>query len=109
MAPHWYELGIKLLSEDQESHLDIIKADHGNDKLKSCTEMFWLWLKCDPSASWQQLIESLKSPAVQLHTVAANIERMFTGWYVIFIYDWIEKIFVLVFYKYLEIHTILKY
>ena len=79
VAPQWYELGIQLLNEDQEPHLDIIKADHGNNHVKSCTEMFWYWLKTHPKASWQQLINSLKSPAIQLHTVAANIEGMFTG------------------------------
>ena len=79
VAPQWYELGIQLLREDQESHLDVIKADHGHNILKSCTEMFWLWLKSHPSATWHQLIESLKSPAVNLHSVAADIEKMFTG------------------------------
>ena len=79
VAPQWYELGIQLLREDQESHLDVIKADHGHNILKSCTEMFWLWLKSHPNATWHQLIESLKSPAVNLHSVAADIERMFTG------------------------------
>ena len=79
VAPQWYELGVQLLNEDQESHLDIIKANHGNDQIKSCTEMFWYWLRTHPKASWQQLIESLKSPAIQLNTVAANIEEMLTG------------------------------
>ena len=79
MAPHWYELGIQLLTEDQESHLDVINANYGHDVVKSCTQMFWLWLKSDPNASWHQLIVSLKSPAVQLHSVAADIERMLTS------------------------------
>ena len=79
VAPQWYVLGIQLLREDQESHLDIIKADHGHKIVESCTEMFWLWLKSHPSATWHHLIASLKSPAVNLHSVAADIERMFTG------------------------------
>jgi len=79
VAPHWYDIGIQLLSEDQESHLDVIQANHVTDQIKCCKEMFWYWLKTHPKASWQQLVESLKSPAIQLHTVAANIERMFTG------------------------------
>ena len=81
VTPRWYELGIKLLNDDQESHLDIIKTNHSNDQLKGCAEMFWFWLSAQPDASWQQLIESLKSPAIQLHTVAANIEALFTGKY----------------------------
>ena len=79
VAPHWYELGIQLLREDQESHLDVIKTDHSHNTAKSCTEMFWLWLKSHPNATWHQLIESLKSPAVNLHSVAADIEGMFTS------------------------------
>ena len=79
MAPNWYDLGIQLLREDQEPHLDVINANHSHDKVKSCKEMFWLWLKSHPNASWHQLIEALKSPAIQLHSVAADIERMFTG------------------------------
>ena len=79
VAPHWYEIGIQLLNEDQESHLDVIKANHGHDKITSCTEMFWLWLKSHPNASWHELIESLRSPAVQLHCVAADVEKVFIG------------------------------
>ena len=79
VAPRWYEVGLKLLSNDQATHLDIIKTNHSNDQLKGCAEMFWFWLDAQPNASWQQLIESLKSPAIQLHTVAANIEALFTG------------------------------
>lgn len=82
VAPRWYELGIKLLHDDQISHLDVIKANHYNDQLKSCAEMFWYWLNVQPNASWQQLIEALKSRAIELHTVAADIEKMFTGTYV---------------------------
>ena len=83
VAPHWYLIGIQLLREDQESLLDVIKADYGHDKVQSCTEMFCLWLKSHPNASWRQLIESLQSPAVQLHSVAADIETMLTGYLVV--------------------------
>ena len=79
LAPQWYELGIQLLREDQESHLDVIKSDYGNDNKQCCAQMFWYWLKTNPKANWQQLLDSLISPALELHTVAANIEAMFTG------------------------------
>ena len=79
VATHWYELGIELFSEDQEKYLDIIKLDYGNDHKKCCAEMFWHWLKSDPKASWYQLVESLKSPALELHSLAAEIESMFPG------------------------------
>ena len=42
-------------------------------------QMLWYWLKTNPKASWKQLLEALRSPALELHTVAANIETMFTS------------------------------
>ena len=79
VAPHWYELGVQLLNESQEPHLDVIKSDHGSDHKQCCIQMFWYWLKTTPNASWQHLLDSLRSPALELNTVAANIETMFTG------------------------------
>ena len=78
VAPRWYELGIQLLREDQEPHLDVIKSDCGNIK-QCCVQMFWYWLQTNPKASWQQLLDALRSPALELHNVAANIEAMFTS------------------------------
>lgn len=74
MAPRWYDIGIELLSECNESQLDVIKANLGSDNEQCCKEMFWYWLRTDDHANWQQLLESLKSPGVKLNTVAANIE-----------------------------------
>lgn len=78
MAPRWYELGLKLLNEDQESYLDVIKKDYVNDNKQCCMEMFWYWLETHPEATWKQLIDSLRSPALELNTVAASIEIMCT-------------------------------
>ena len=77
LAPQWYELGIQLLREDQEPHLDVIKSDCGNDNKRCCVQMFWYWLQTNPKASWIQLLDALRSPVLELHTVAANIEAMF--------------------------------
>ena len=79
MVPRWYELGIQLLREDQEPHLDVIKSDYGNDNKRCCVQMFWYWLQTNPKASWIQLLDALRSPVLELHTVAANIEVMFTS------------------------------
>ena len=79
VSPHWYILGVKLLKEDQESHLDIIKSDHAGDNKKCCIQMFWYWLNSNNSATWQQLIKALQSPAVELPVVAADLEKMLTG------------------------------
>ena len=75
----WYDLGIKLLREDQESHLDVIESNHADDKKECCKKMFWYWLSTNTDATWQQLIEALQSPAVELPVVAADIEKMLTG------------------------------
>ena len=79
VALQWYSLGLKLLNEDQESHLDVIKLDHGGDNKKCCKEMFWYWLSTNPSATWKQLIEALRSSVVELPIVAADLEKMLTG------------------------------
>lgn len=78
VTPHWYDLGITLLNEDQESHLDVIKSNY-TDKMECCKEMFWHWLSTTADASWKKLIEALKSPAVKLTVVATDLEKMLTG------------------------------
>ena len=79
VTPQWYVLGVKLLKEDQESQLDIIKSNHPSDNQMCCMEMFWYWLSTNTDASWQQLIEALQLPIVKLPVVAADIEKMLTG------------------------------
>ena len=59
VSTHWYDLGIKLLNEEYESHLDIIESSHGNDKKECCKKMFWYWLNTNTSATWGQLVGSL--------------------------------------------------
>ena len=79
VTPHWYDLGIKLLNEEQESQLDIIESNHPDNKKECCKRMFWYWLSTNTDASWQLLIEVLRSPAIELPVVAASIEEMLTG------------------------------
>ena len=79
VSPKWYEFGVKLLKEEQEAQLDVIRSDYNNDSKTCCREMFWYWLRSNPDASWYQLIDCLKSPAVELHALAADIETKFTG------------------------------
>ena len=79
VIPKWYVLGLKLLKEEQEEYLDVIKSDHPGDSTACCTEMFWYWLRSNDGASWLQLIEVLRSPAIELHTVATKLERILTG------------------------------
>lgn len=62
------------MSEDQESHLDAIRAEYGNDNKQCCIQMFWFWLRTHPEATWQQLLDSVKARALELNAVAAKIE-----------------------------------
>ena len=39
--------------------------------------MFILWLKTDNTASWEKLVNALKSPSVGLTVLADKIERKF--------------------------------
>ena len=63
VTPRWYLLGLKLLKEDQESQLDIIESNHAGDNKKCCMDMFRYWLHDNTDATWEQLIEALRSPA----------------------------------------------
>ena len=72
----WYDLGIELLDSNDVGELDTIEAEHPSDLSKCCTKMFNLWLKKQPTASWNQLIEAFRQPGVELGTLASNIEQM---------------------------------
>ena len=79
VVPQWYELGVKLLKEDQELQLDVIQFNYAGDYKKCCMEMFWYWLSTNSGATWKKLISALQSSAVELPVVAANLEKMLTG------------------------------
>ena len=66
------------MKEEQEAELDVIQSNSSDNKT-CCKEMFWYWLKSNPNANWYQLVECLKSPAVELVALAADVEKMFAG------------------------------
>jgi len=72
----WYDLGIELLHSNDVAELDMIEAEHPTDHKKCCTKMFSLWLRKQPAASWNQLVEALRQPGVELITLATNIEQI---------------------------------
>ena len=71
----WHELGIELLDSNDVGELDTIKAMYQSDRNK-CIEMFDLWLKKRPTASWNQLIEALRQPGTKLGKLANKIEQI---------------------------------
>ena len=73
----WHDLGIELLdSNNAVEDLDTIEAEHSTDLKKCCTKMFNMWLRKQPQASWNQLIEALRQPNIELDTLATKIEGM---------------------------------
>ena len=67
----WHTLGIQLdLTTSQLKDIDVTYHAHGVDRLK--TEMFDLWLKSSPDASWTNLITALR--AMDEERVASDIE-----------------------------------
>ena len=72
----WYDLGIELLHSNDVGELNTIEAEYPSDLNRCCTKMFQLWLKKQPIASWNQLIEALRQPGIQLEALASKIEQM---------------------------------
>ena len=69
-------MGIELLDSNDVEELDIIEAECPTDHKKCCTRMFSLWLKKQPTASWNQLLEALRQPNIGLSTLATKIEEI---------------------------------
>ena len=73
----WHDLGIELLESDKSiEELDKIEAEYKSDLDKCCTKMFQLWLRKQPSASWNQLIEALRQRNIDLNVLATNIKEL---------------------------------
>ena len=79
IAPSWYEVGAVLLDVKQESQLRLIRATHTNDLRKCCLAMLQYWTSMHREATWHQLVSALRSPGVDLATLASEIEKNFSG------------------------------
>ena len=81
----WYDLGIDLLEKDDVKELNTIRSQYPADLNTICKEMFQLWLRKQPTASWNQLLDSLRQPGIDLDNLASEIEQMLlpTGVYVV--------------------------
>jgi len=74
VAHKWKDLGVQLLRPDQQERLDIIKSDHSQDSVECCKCVFKKWLDSNDDATWNQLTTALRSPSVELHNLATQIE-----------------------------------
>ena len=70
----WYKLGIDLLESGDVEELNKIRSQYPTDIDTCCIEMFQLWLNKQPTASWNQLIESLR--CIDLDHLAGKIDQM---------------------------------
>ena len=69
----WYELGIALLDDDKAEQLEIIEGNN-SEITRRCTAMLKYWLETHSNATWNDLVEALKSPGVELNNVATMAE-----------------------------------
>ena len=72
----WHDLGVELLDFGDVEELDKIEAQYQSDLDKCCTKMFQLWLRKQPSATWNKLLDALRQPGIELHALANKIEQM---------------------------------
>ena len=76
IADKWYDIGIQLLDEEDTPQLKLIKTRHGGD-VNDCTAgMLQLWQEKKPDANWDQLLQVLRRPSINLNTLASKIEQM---------------------------------
>ena len=78
VAIKWHDLGLELMDAcvEDEQLLGEIKKNYQscND---CCREMFKLWINIQAgSASWNQLIQALREPSLELTDIAVKIEGM---------------------------------
>jgi len=66
---------VQLLDPPSDSSLDIIKEDNPLNVRGRCKCVLQKWLDKNPDASWNQLIEALRSPCVELDYLADQIEH----------------------------------
>ena len=80
VADKWRGLGVHLLEPSliDQRVLEVIAADHPHSVEDCCKTVFEKWLNTQEDASWQQLLEALRSN--QLDYLASQIEdKLKTG------------------------------
>ena len=75
VATKWYDLGLELLDPRHEREMEIIDKDSKVEGTRTCCrKMFGKWLETRDDASWDQLIEAVRT--IQLNEVASHIEQL---------------------------------
>ena len=76
IAVKWFDVGVELFEEDDLKQLSTIKSSNNGNAESCCAEMLKLWHEKYPKATWNDLIESLNAPGVELNDTASRIEGM---------------------------------
>ena len=58
--------------------LEIIETN-SIEVTRRCTAMLMYWLESHSNATWDDLVEALKAPGVELNNVATMVQEIFTG------------------------------
>ena len=72
-AHKWRDVGVSLQLEYFK--IKTIAGDHSDNEFLCCKYVLDTWLKSTPDASWNQLIRALRSPNVQLDSLADELEQ----------------------------------
>ena len=78
VAADWYGIGIALLNNKDVPKLKEIQVDYPSYSQKCCIKMLQYWLEVTPSATWNDLIETLSSK-LQLVAASEKIKRQLKG------------------------------
>ena len=76
IAARWFDVGVELFQKDDVRQLDTIESSHSGNAEICCGKMLKLWQEKYPKATWNDLIECLNAPGVELHDTASKIEEM---------------------------------
>ena len=73
VADKWRDIGVHLLHPTLINNrvLEVIEADHPHSVEGCCKSMFEKWLETQKDASWNQLVEAIKS--IELHTLVSKL------------------------------------
>ena len=73
VADKWKDIGVHLLHPTliDSRVLEVIEADHLHRVEGCCKSMFEKWLNTQKDASWNQLVEAIKS--IELHTLVSKL------------------------------------
>jgi len=73
----WHDLGLQLLDSSLRDHfLYTLKTNYQSTSQQQCIQVFMHWLDANKKPTWGKIIEALNTQAVNLPSVACDIEKM---------------------------------